>query len=98
MFNACVNFSDVSLLLVDDCGAELNALATAVKLCKIVLCKRDVKSIEGVGFEVAVVVVVVADDVELAAAAVDNWLISLFNVSLASRFYLNQYLQLIKLS
>jgi hypothetical protein len=44
---------------------EFNAFAkTVVKLCKIVFCKIDVKSTEGVGF------VVVA--VELAAAAVDN--------------------------
>ncbi len=56
---------------------EFNAFAkTVVKLCKIVFCKIDVKSTEGVGF------VVVA--VELAAAAVDNWLISLLSVSFAS--------------
>ncbi len=73
---ACVNFSDISLLLVVGAGVvEFNAFAkTVVKLCKNVFCKIDVKSTEGVGFVV----------VELAAAAVDNWLISLLSVSFAS--------------
>ncbi len=72
-----VDFSNVSLLLIVVCGVEFNALAKAVvKLCKSVFWKIDVKSTDGVGFVVVV---------ELAAAAVDNWLISLLSVSLASR-------------
>jgi hypothetical protein len=63
---ACIDFSNISLLLIVGCGVEFNALAKAVvKLCRSVFCKIYFKSTDGVGFVVVVAVV-------LAAAAVDN--------------------------
>jgi len=65
---ACIDFSNISVLLIIGCGVGFNALAkTVVKLCRSVFCKMYVKSTDGVGFIVVVVVAVV-----LAAAAVDN--------------------------
>ncbi len=75
-----VGFSTISLLLIAGCAVECKAFASAVdKLCRNVFCNIDVKSTDGVGFVVAIVAV------EVAAAAVDNWLISLLRVSLASK-------------
>ncbi len=87
----CVDFSTVSLLIMADCAVECKALASAVdKLCRSVFCNIDVKSTDGVGF-----VVVVA--VEVAAAAVDNWLMSLLRVSLASRIIFQSFYSLYNL-